>query len=65
MKLYEVNQAIEELIENSVDPETGEILMDADELMARLDSLQMERQRILGYLAKLVLNTRSEVNALK
>lgn len=65
MKLYEVNAAIEEIFEQMVDPETGEILSDSESLMAQLDSLQMERQRILEYLAKLVLNTRAEAAALK
>jgi len=65
MKLYEVNAAIEEIFEQMVDPETGEILSDSETLMAQLDSLQMERQRILEYLAKLVLNTRAEAAALK
>ncbi len=65
MKLYEVNAAIEEIFEQMVDPETGEILSDSESLMAQLDSLQMERQRILEYLAMLVLNTRAEAAALK
>lgn len=65
MKLYEVNAAIEEIFEQMVDPETGEILSDSESLMAQLDSLQMERQRILEYLAKLVLNIRAEAAALK
>lgn len=65
MKLYEVNAAIEEIFERMVDPEIGEILSDSESLMAQLDSLQMERQRILEYLAKLVLNTRAEAAALK
>ncbi|MCD8107276.1 MAG: siphovirus Gp157 family protein [Oscillospiraceae bacterium] len=65
MKLYEVNQEIESIFEQMVDPETGEILEASDELMTQLDSLQMERDRILEYLAKLVLNTRSGATALK
>ncbi|MCD8009016.1 MAG: siphovirus Gp157 family protein [Clostridiales bacterium] len=65
MKLYEVNAAIEEIFEQMIDLETGEILSDSESLMAQLDSLQMERQRILEYLAKLVLNTRAEATALK
>lgn len=65
MRLYEVNAAIEEIFERIVNPETGEILSDSETLMEQLDSLQMERQRILEYLAKLVLNTRAEAAALK
>ncbi len=64
MKLYEVNQAIEGIFELLVDPETGELLPD-ENLLAQLDALQMERSRILEYLAKLVLNTRSQMSALK
>ncbi|MCD8109159.1 MAG: siphovirus Gp157 family protein [Oscillospiraceae bacterium] len=65
MKLYEVNQAIESVIDQMVDIETGEILPVSDELMEQLNSLEMERERILGYLAKLVLNTRAEAAALR
>lgn len=64
MKLYEVNQMIEGIFEQLVDPETGEIV-ENEALLAQLDSLQMERSRILEYLAKLVLNTRSQMTALK
>jgi len=64
MKLYEVNQAIEGIFEMLVDPETGEILPD-ENLLAQLDALQMERSRILEYLAKLVLNTKSQIAAIK
>ncbi len=64
MKLYEVNQAIEDIFGLLVDPETGEVIPD-ETLLAQLESLQMERSRILEYLAKLVLNTRSQVSGLK
>ncbi|MCD8133794.1 MAG: siphovirus Gp157 family protein [Clostridiales bacterium] len=65
MKLYEVNHEIEEIFDRLVDTDTGEILMESDELMAQLDTLLLERQQILEYLAKLVLNTRSDAAALK
>ncbi len=65
MKLYEVNQAIESIVDSMVDVETGEILLESEELMEQLNALQMERQRILEYLAKLVLNARAEAAALK
>lgn len=64
MKLYEVNQAIEDIFGLLVNSETGEVIPD-ESLMAQLESLQMERSRILEYLAKLVLNTRSQVSGLK
>jgi len=66
MKLYEVNEAIQSLLAQlEPDPETGEIPMEADAILAELNGLQMDRSRILEYLAKLVLNTRAEVSALK
>ena len=65
MKLYEVNQAIESLIAKlDPDPETGEITATED-ILLELDSLQMERSRILEYLAKLVLNCRAEAVSIK
>lgn len=66
MKLYEVNLAIEELFTQlEIDPETGEMIASNDEIFARLNELQLERKSILEYLAKLTLNTRSDVAALK
>lgn len=66
MKLYEVNEALENLfLSLEPDPETGEITGDIDSVMAEIDALQMERSRILEYLAKLVLNCRSEAAAVK
>ena len=66
MKLYEINEEILRLTDQiAVDEETGEILCDLDAIYAGIDALQMERRSILGYLAKLVLNLRSESAALK
>jgi len=66
MKLYEINAEIQHLADQiEFDPETGEILCDIDELEAQIGALQMERKSILEYLAKLVLNLRSEETALK
>ena len=66
MKLYEVNEAIQSLLlQLEPDPETGEIPMDDDAIIAELNGLQMERSRILEYLAKLTLNIRAEAAALK
>ena len=65
MKLYEVNQSIEELVMMlEPDPETGEVTA-TEEVLEQLNALQMERSRILEYLAKLVLNCRSEAAAVK
>lgn len=64
MKLYEVNQAIEDIFEKIVDPETGEIIGN-EALMEELSALQMERGRILEYLAKLVLNNKAAIESIK
>lgn len=69
MKLYEVNAEIQELLsqlEQEFDPETGEILGDnTEEILGRLDALEMEKGRILEWVAKEALNTRADVAALK
>ena len=66
MKLYEINEEINNLIDQIlVDEETGEILCDIDTIYARIDALQMEKKSILEFLAKLVLNTRAEAAAVK
>ena len=66
MKLYEVNGRIAELMDRlEPDPETGEITGDVDAIIAEIDGLQMERMDILSYLAKLVLNARSDIAEIK
>ena len=66
MKLYEINEEILRLTDQiTVDEETGEVLCDMDSVCRQLAALQMERQSILEYLAKLVLNLRAEAAALK
>ena len=66
MKLYEIHAEIQRLADQiDFDPETGEILMDADEIFEQIDALHMERKSIMEYLAKLVLNTRAEIAVLK
>lgn len=66
MKLYEINDAIETLLSAlTVDPETGEIPVDADEIVDRLDELSMERQNVLEYLAKTIINLRADQDAIK
>lgn len=61
MKLYEINQAIEGLLNNAVDPETGEILFDPEEL----DRLQLERDVKLESLALAVKNLTAEAKAIR
>lgn len=66
MKLYEINAEILRLTDAiEFDEETGEILGDTDEMFAQIQLLQMEKNSILEYLAKLVLNIRSEAAAVK
>ena len=65
MKLYEVNAEIEKLFEESFDPETGEILISDEEFETRMSKLQIEKKKILVYLAKLKLNMDSEIKALR
>ena len=65
MKLYEVNTAIQELLLMlEPDPETGEVAT-TDDIIEQLGQLEMERSAILEYLAKVVLDTRAGVDALK
>lgn len=66
MKLYEINEAVETLLSAlTVDPETGEVPADADEVIAQLDALAMEKRAVLEYLAKVVLNLRADQAAVK
>ena len=66
MKLYEIDRQIEDLlIQLEPDPETGEIPVNEDEIIAQINTLAMKREDILQYLAKLVLNCRAEYAALK
>ncbi len=66
MKLYEINEEILHLMNRmEVDEETGEVPADMDEILAELDSLQMEKKSVLEYIAKLVINTRAESAMLK
>ena len=66
MKLYEINHQLEDLLlALEPDPETGEIPPNEDEIIDQIHSLAMERMDILQYLAKLALNNRADVAALK
>ena len=66
MKLYEVNQQIEDLIlQLEPDPETGEIPANEDEIIAQINALALKREDILQYLAKLALNTKATVQSMK
>lgn len=66
MKLYEVNLAIQSALDRlDFDHETGEIGENTEAVLAELDALEMERDRILEYIAMVALNIRSDASALK
>ena len=66
MKLYKVNTQIEALLEQlEPDPETGEIPSNEDEIIAQINALAMKREDILEYLAKLALDAKATVQAMK
>lgn len=56
-KLYELDQRINELIANSVDPETGEV---ADGFIEKLDALNMERNEKIDNTMCLIKNLLSD-----
>lgn len=60
MRLYEVNAALEELL-NQQDPETGELTCDLDQL----DALMMERDEKLEGLALYCKNLTAEAEAIR
>ena len=66
MRLYEINAAIETLLGAlTVDEETGEVPADADDVIAQINALEMDRRAVLEYLAKEVLNLRADQAAVR
>lgn len=66
MKLYEISEKIEAIMDSmEVDEETGEVIETDERTEERLMALDMERKDILGWLAKLALNARAEAAALR
>ena len=71
-KLYEINEKLSALFcfewdedhQAWIYPDTGEFLTD-EEFHKRADQLGMDKQRILEWMAKEILNGRSEAEALK
>ena len=59
MKLYEIDQAIADLLSN-VDPETGEVIVDLE----ALDALQMERETKIENIILLIKNKAAEATAI-
>lgn len=62
MTLYEINAELQELLDNAVDPDTGEILDDFD---AKLDELLMQRDTKVENIALAVKNLNADAEALK
>lgn len=56
-KLYELDQRINELIANSIDPETGEV---SDGFIEKLDALNMERNEKIDNIMRLYKNLISD-----
>ena len=66
MKLYEVNQQIEDLMmQLEPDPETGEIPANEDEVIEKINALALKREDILQYLAKMALSTKATALGMK
>lgn len=61
MKIFEIDAEIERLIEDSVDPETGESNLDFD----AVESLQMERAKAVENLALYYKNLCAEAEAIE
>ena len=61
MKLYEIDVAIEQLIAESVDEETGELLIDPE----KLEALQLQRDVAVENLALYYKNLLAEAKAIK
>lgn len=64
MKLYEIDQAIEECIANITDPETGEITAQQADF-EKLDALTLERNEKVEQIALWIKNLQSDAAALK
>ena len=61
MTLYEINAQLEELIANSVDPETGELVIDP----AALDDLNLEREEKVEGIALYIKDLKATAAAIK
>ena len=62
MTLYEIDAAIRDLIENAVDPETGEI---AEDLSLQLEELHMAREQKLENIACYIKDLKAEAEAIR
>lgn len=66
MKLYEIDNQIEELTASlQPDEETGELPNNTDEIIEQINALQADRNDILNWIAKKVLNIRADIAGAK
>lgn len=63
-KVWQIPQAIDDALENLIDPETGEMLSE-EEVLAICEKLEGERDEKVEYFCKLIANYTAEVDALK
>lgn len=61
MTLYEVDQKIEEMIANAIDPDTGEILVSDEEI----EALKMERDKKVENIALYIKNQEAMASAIR
>ena len=65
-KLYETNKQMEEiLLQLKPDEETGEMPENTDELIEQINALQADKEEILQWIAKEVLNIRANYAGIK
>lgn len=66
MKLYEINERLEELLAQlEPDPETGELAEDSESVIDEIVTLQANKTEIHEWLAKEALNARANMSAIK
>lgn len=65
MKIYPVNEQIEELLLSAVDEETGELLMTDEELQKQIEAIQMDFDDKIVDLRNEYINLTAEAEALK
>lgn len=60
--LYEINERIDALTEQMIDPETGEV---DESIMDQIEQLGMEKKQKIEYIALKIKNLRAEAQSLK
>lgn len=63
MTLYEINNAIQDVLDYALDPQTGEILDDA--LMASYDQLRMDRDEKIENIGCFIKNLEADAKAIR